>query len=102
MHQSRERCGKRLGGTAGAGQRGPARDVALGVGLMLTERCRASQRLRTGIPGIEQAALHFGARSEPRRGWADPYHDLTPVGQPCSDHAGKVPRPEQLALRRTT
>jgi hypothetical protein len=68
---------------------------------MLTQRCRARQWLRTGIPGIEQVALHLGAPSEPRCGWADPHHDLTPVGQPCSDHTGKVPRLEQLAFRRT-
>lgn len=80
MHQLCERCGKRLGGAAGAGQQYPACDVALGGGLILTERRRASQRLRTGIPGIEESALHLGARSDPRGGWADPHHDLAPVG----------------------
>lgn len=69
-----------LSGAAGAGQHGPARDVALGGGLILTEQRRAGQRLRTGIPAIEEALLHLGARSDPRRRRAHPHHDLAPVG----------------------
>jgi len=80
VNQLRERCGKGLGGAARVGQRNPARDMALGGGLILTKRCRASHRLRTGISGLEDTALHLGARSDPRRRWADPHHDLAPVG----------------------
>src|SRR5215472_560264 len=70
--------------------------MTLGGGLVVVHRGRASQRLRTGIAGLEEPTLHLSTRDDPWLGRADLHHDLAPVCQPRSDHACEVTGPEQL------